>query len=92
MDTQINYSDDMMLYRQQCLLSLKEFGFGKDIYEFCTDWVLNHDTTAGIKEAFREYETQRPDQTIKVSNEFAIVFWINNSSKKSCNKFCVLCC
>ena len=68
MDTQINYSDDMMLYRQQCLLSLKEFGFGKDIYEFCTDWVLNHDTTAGIREAFREYETQRPDQTIKVSS------------------------
>ena len=28
----------------------------------------------------------------EVSNEFAIVFWINNSSKKSCNKFCVLCC
>ena len=68
MDTQTNYSDDMMLYRQQCLLSLKEFGFGKDIYEFCTDWVLNHDTTAGIREAFREYETQRPDQTIKVSS------------------------
>ena len=67
MDTQINYSDDMMLHRQQCLLSLKEFGFGKDIYEFCTDWVLNHDTTAGIREAFREYETQRSDQTFKVS-------------------------
>ena len=68
MDTQTNYSDDMMLYRQQSLLSLKEFGFGKDIYEFCTDWILNHDTTAGIREAFREYETQRPDQTIKVSS------------------------
>ena len=67
MDTQTNYSDDMMLQRRECLLSLKEFGFGKNIYEFCTDWVLNHDTTAGIKEAFREYETQRPDQTIKVS-------------------------
>ena len=67
MDTQINYSDDMMLHRQQCLLSLKEFGFGKDIYEFCTDWVLNHDTTAGIREAFREYETQRSDKTFKVS-------------------------
>ena len=67
MDTQINYSDDMMLQRRECLLSLKEFGFGKDIYEFCTDWVLNHDTTAGIREAFREYETQRSDKTFKVS-------------------------
>ena len=67
MDTQINYSDDMMLHRQQCLLSLKEFGFGKDIYEFCTDWVLNHDTTAGIREAFREYETQRPNQINQIS-------------------------
>ena len=67
MDTQTNYSDDMMRLRRDAMLSLKEFGFGKDIYEFCTDWILNHDTTAGIKEAFREYETQRPDQTIKVS-------------------------
>ena len=67
MDTQINYSDDMMLQRRECLLSLKEFGFGKNIYEFCTDWVLNHDTTAGIREAFREYETQRSDKTFKVS-------------------------
>ncbi len=53
MDTQTNYSDDMMLYRQQCLLSLKEFGFGKDIYEFCTDWVLNHDTTARLKDQIK---------------------------------------
>ena len=65
MDTQINYSDEMMLYRRECLLSLKEFGFGKDIYEFCTDWVLNHATTQGIKEAFKEYETQRSNQTNK---------------------------
>ena len=57
----------MMRLRRDAMLSLKEFGFRKDIYEFCTDWILNHDTTAGIKEAFREYETQRPDQTIKVS-------------------------
>ena len=42
--------------------SLKEFGFGRNFYEFCADWVLNHDTTAGIKEAFKEYETQRPNQ------------------------------
>ena len=68
MDTQIDYSDDMMRRRRDAVLSLKEFGFGKNLYEFCTDWVLNHDTTAGIKEAFREYETQRPDQTIKVSS------------------------
>jgi hypothetical protein len=67
MDTQINYSDEMMRLRRDAILSLKEFGFGKDIYEFCTDWVLNNDTTAGIREAFREYETKRPDQTIKVS-------------------------
>ena len=67
MDTQINYSDDMMRLRRDAILSLKEFGFGRNIYEFCTDWVLNHDTTAGIREAFREYETQRSDQTIKVS-------------------------
>ena len=67
MDTQINYSDEMMSLRRDAMLSLKEFGFGKDIYEFCTDWVLNHDTTAGIREAFREYETQRSDKTFKVS-------------------------
>ena len=67
MDTQIDYSDDMMRRRRDAVLSLKEFGFGKNLYEFCTDWVLNHDTTAGIKEAFREYETQRSDQTIKIS-------------------------
>jgi len=67
MDTQINYSDEMMLHRRECLLSLKEFGFGKDIYEFCTDWVLNHATTQGIKEAFKEYETQRPNQTNQIS-------------------------
>ena len=67
MDTQIKYTDDMMRLRRDAFLSLKEFGFGKNLYEFCTDWVLNHDTTAGIKEAFREYETQRSDQTIKIS-------------------------
>ena len=67
MDTQTNYSDDMMRLRRDAILSLKEFGFGRNIYEFCTDWVLNHDTTAGIREAFREYETQRPNKTIKVS-------------------------
>tara|TARA_B100000925_G_scaffold196122_1_gene148473 strand:+ start:92 stop:355 length:264 start_codon:yes stop_codon:yes gene_type:complete len=67
MDTQINYSDDMMRLRRDAILSLKEFGFGRNIYEFCTDWVLNHDTTAGIREAFREYETQRSDKTFKVS-------------------------
>ena len=68
MDTQINYSDHMMLQRQQCLLSLgKEFGFGKDIYEFCTDGVLDHTTTQGIKEAFKEYETQRSNQTNQIS-------------------------
>ena len=66
-DTQINYSDDMMRLRRDAILSLKEFGFGRNIYEFCTDWVLNHDTTAGIREAFREYETQRSDKTFKVS-------------------------
>ena len=32
------------------------------------------------------------DDIPEISNEFAIVFWINNSSKKPCNKFCVLCC
>ena len=67
MDNQINYSDEMMLYRRECLLSLKEFGFSKDIYEFCADWVLNHDSTSGIKEAFKEYETQRSNQTNKIS-------------------------
>jgi len=66
MDTQINYSDDMMRLRRDAILSLKEFGFGRNIYEFCTDWVLNHDTTAGIREAFREYETQRPNKIIEV--------------------------
>ena len=39
MDTQINYSDEMMRFRRDAILSLKEFGFGKDIYEFCTDSV-----------------------------------------------------
>ena len=67
MDTQINYSDEMMLQRRECLLSLKEFGIGKDLYEFCTDWVLNHDSTTGIKEAFKEYETQRPNQINQIS-------------------------
>ena len=67
MDTQIDYTDEMLLQRQQCLLSLKEFGIGKNLYEFCTDWVLNHDTTTGIKEAFKEYETQRPNQTNQIS-------------------------
>ena len=67
MDTQIDYSDDMMLQRRECLLSLKEFGFGKNIYEFCTDWVQHHDTTHGIQEAFKEYETQRPNQITKIS-------------------------
>ena len=62
MGTQIDYSDEMMLQRRECLLSLKEFGIGKDLYEFCTDWVLNHDSTSGIKEAFMEYETQRTNQ------------------------------
>ena len=62
MDTQINYSDDMMRRRRDAVLSLKEFGFGRNLYEFCADWVLNHDTTTGIKEAFKEYETQRPNQ------------------------------
>ena len=66
MDTQIDYSDDMMRRRRDAVLSLKEFGFGKNLYEFCTDWVLNNDTTAGIKEAFRGYETQRSNQTIEV--------------------------
>ena len=42
--------------------SLKEFGFGRNLYEFCADWVLNHDSTSGIKEAFMEYETQRTNQ------------------------------
>ena len=67
MDTQIDYTDEMLLQRQQCLLSLKEFGIGKNLYEFCTDWVLNHDTTTGIKEAFKEYETQRPNQINQIS-------------------------
>tara|TARA_Y200000002_G_scaffold229853_1_gene189821 strand:- start:388 stop:642 length:255 start_codon:yes stop_codon:yes gene_type:complete len=62
MDTQIKYTDDMMRLRRDAFLSLKEFGFGKNLYEFCTDWVLNHDTTQGIKEAFKEYETQGPNQ------------------------------
>ena len=62
MDTQINYSDDMMRLRRDAILSLKEFGFGKNIYEFCADWVLQHDTTHGIREAFKEYETKRPNQ------------------------------
>ena len=67
MDTQIDYSDGMMLQRQQCLLSLGyEFGFGKDVYEFCTDWVLDHTTTQGIKEAFREYETKRSNKTNQI--------------------------
>ena len=63
MDTQIDYSDDMMRRRRDAVLSLKEFGFGRNLYEFCADWVLNHDNTQGIKEAFKEYETQRPNQT-----------------------------
>ena len=42
--------------------ALKEFGFGRNLYEFCADWVLNHDSTSGIKEAFMEYETQRTNQ------------------------------
>ena len=29
MDTQTNYSDDMMRLRRDAMLSLKEFGFGK---------------------------------------------------------------
>ena len=62
MDTQIDYSDDMMRLRRDAILSLKEFAFGKNIYEFCTDWVLQHDTTHGIREAFKEYETKRPNQ------------------------------
>ena len=67
MDTQIDYSDDMMRLRRDAILSLKEFGFGKNIYEFCTDWVQHHDTTHGIQEAFKEYETQRPNQITKIS-------------------------
>jgi len=67
MGTQIDYSDEMMLQRRECLLSLKEFGIGKDLYEFCTDWVLNHDSTTGIKEAFKEYETKRPNQINQIS-------------------------
>ena len=62
MDTQIKYTDDMMRRRRDAVLSLKEFGFGRNLYEFCADWVLNHDSTQGIKEAFKEYETQRPNQ------------------------------
>ena len=45
MDTQIDYSDDMMRRRRDAMLSLKEFGFGRNLYEFCTDWVLNHEST-----------------------------------------------
>ena len=67
MDTQINYSDEMMRFRRDAILSLKEFGFGKDIYEFCSDWVLNHETTQGIREAFKEYETKRPNQINQIS-------------------------
>ena len=63
MDTQIKYTDDMMRRRRDAVLSLKEFGFGRNLYEFCADWVLNHDNTQGIKEAFEAYETQRPNQT-----------------------------
>ena len=62
MDTQIDYSDDMMRLRRDAMMSLKEFGYGKRIYEFCTDWVLEHDSTVGIIEAFKEYETQRTNQ------------------------------
>ena len=62
MDTQIDYSDDMMRRRRDAVLSLKEFGFGRNLYEFCADWVLNHDSNSGIKEAFVEYETQRTNQ------------------------------
>ena len=67
MDTQIDYSDDMMRRRRDAMLSLKEFGFGRNLYEFCTDWVLNHESTTGIKEAFKEYETQRPNQINQIS-------------------------
>ncbi len=52
----------MMRRRRDAVLSLKEFGFGRNLYEFCADWVLNHDSTSGIKEAFMEYETQRTNQ------------------------------
>ena len=62
MDTQISYTDDMMRRRRDAVLSLKEFGFGRNLYEFCADWVLNNESTSGIKEAFKEYETQRPNQ------------------------------
>ena len=66
-----------MLQRQQCLLSLGyEFGFGRDVYEFCTDWVLDHTTTQGIKEAYKEYETQRPNQINQVGTQKTwVVFW-----------------
>ena len=47
----------------------KGIWFGKDIYEFCTDWVLNHATTQGIKEAFKEYETQRSNQTNQIDTK-----------------------
>ena len=67
MDTQIDYSDDMMRRRRDAMLSLKEFGFGRNLYEFCTDWVLSHESTTGIKEAFKEYETQRPNQINQIS-------------------------
>ena len=40
---------------------------GKDIYEFCSDWVLNHETTQAIREAFKEYETQRPNQINQIT-------------------------
>ena len=57
----------MMRRRRDAVLSLKEFGFGRNLYEFCADWVLNHDTTSGIKEAFKEYETKGSNQTNQIS-------------------------
>ena len=62
MDTQIDYSDDMMRRSRDAVLSLKEFGFGRNLYEFCADWILNNDANSCIKEAFMEYETQRANQ------------------------------